>query len=114
MKKIETIIPQEHLKDLDDLLHMHQVGGISFFDVKGRGRLKQMPVTVGRGTVSYVPEFGFRTKVEVLVPDNLVKPIIEEILKKFGTGTSAIGKIFVYNVTEAYDIGSKEVADKAL
>lgn len=114
MKRIEIIIPQEHLRDLNDLLHKHKVGGMSFYDVKGRGRSKQTPVTVGRGVISYVPEFGYRTKVEVLVPDAAAKAIVDNILERFGTGTSGIGKIFVYNVAEAYDIGTGETGDKAV
>jgi nitrogen regulatory protein P-II 1 len=114
MKKIEIIVPQEHLKDLNDLLHKHKVGGMSFYDVKGRGRSKHSPVAVGRGVMSYVPEFGFRTKVEVVVPDTFAKAIVEDVLEKFGTGTSAVGKIFVYSVGEAYDIGTREQGDRAL
>jgi nitrogen regulatory protein P-II 1 len=114
MKRIEIIIPQEHLKDLNVLLHKHKVGGMSFYDVKGRGRSRHAPVTVGRGVMSYVPEFGFRTKVEVVVPDVYTKAIVEGVLEKFGTGTSAVGKIFVYDVAEAYDIGTKEKGDRAL
>ena len=45
----------------------HDVGGLTFYDVKGRGRTRQEPVAVGRGVMRYVPEFGSRMKVEVLV-----------------------------------------------
>lgn len=114
MKRIEIIIPQEHLNELNDLLHKHKVGGMSFFDIKGRGKSKQMPVAVGRGVMYYIPEFGYRTKVDVVVPDTLVKLIVDNVLDKFGTGASAIGKIFVYDVATAYDIGTKEEGDKAL
>ena len=62
----------------------------------------------------YTPEFGFRTKIEVLVPDTTAKEIIEDVLKVISTGSASDGKIFVYEVAEAYDIGSKERADAAL
>jgi|SRR5689334_14042351 nitrogen regulatory protein P-II 1 len=114
MKRIDIIIPQEHLNELNKLLHKHRVGGLSFFDIKGRGKSKQMPVAVGRGVMYYIPEFGYRTKLDVVVPDSLVKPIVDDVLDKFGTGASAIGKIFVYNVTTAYDIGTTEEGDRAL
>lgn len=114
MKKLEIIIPQEHLSQLNELLHKHKVGGMSFYDIKGRGRTRQKPVTVGRGVMTYVPEFGFRTKVEVLVTDTLAREILEDVLKNLGAGTSAIGKIFVYDVVEAYDLSSKEKGDNAL
>lgn len=114
MKRLDIIIPQEHLPQLNELLRKHKVGGMSFYDIKGRGRTKQDPITVGRGVMTYVPEFGFRTKVQVVVHDALSRGIIEDILKTFGVGASAIGKIFVYDVAEAYDLGSKEEGDSAL
>ncbi|AIC14585.1 P-II family nitrogen regulator [Nitrososphaera viennensis] len=114
MRKLEIIIPQEHLPQLNELLHKHKVGGMSFYDIKGRGRTRQKPITIGRGVMTYVPEFGFRTKVQVLVSDALSREIIEDVLKTFGVGTSAIGKIFVYDVAEAYDLGTREKGDSAL
>lgn len=114
MKRLDIIIPHEHVAEINNLLHKHKVGGMSFYDVKGRGKAKQKPVAVGRGVMTYVPEFGYRTKIEVLVPDPVAKEIIDDVLKMFGNGSSAIGKIFVYDVAEAYDIGTKEKGDKAL
>jgi nitrogen regulatory protein P-II 1 len=114
MKRLDIIVPQEYLHDVNNLLHRHKVGGMSFYDVKGRGRARYEPVPVGRGVMTYVPEFGVRTKVEVLVADAAAKEIVQDILATLGTGKSAIGKIFVYDVSEAYDIGTKESADRAL
>jgi nitrogen regulatory protein P-II 1 len=71
-------------------------------------------VAVGRGVMRYVPEFGSRTKIEVLVKDSLAKEIIDDLLKNISTGSTSDGKIFVYDVAEAYDIGSKESGDSAL
>ena len=75
MKRIDLIIPLERLRDLNDLLHEHNVGGLTFYDVKGRGRTRQEPVAVGRGVMRYVPEFGSRMKVEVLVSNEKMKPL---------------------------------------
>jgi nitrogen regulatory protein P-II 1 len=114
VKRLDIIIPHERLSEVNDILHKHKVGGITFYDIKGRGRAKQEPVAVGRGVMRYVPEFGSRTKIEVLVKDSLSKVIIEDLLKKISTGSTSDGKIFVYDVVEAYDIGSKESNDSAL
>ena len=114
MKKLDIIISHERLSEVNDILHKHKVGGITFYDIKGRGRAKQEPVAVGRGVMRYVPEFGSRTKIEVLVKDSLSKEIIDDLLKKISTGSTSDGKIFVYDVAEAYDIGSKESGDSAL
>lgn len=114
MKRLDIIIAQERLGAVNDILHRNKVGGMTFYDIKGRGRAKREPVSVGRGVMRYVPEFGFRTKVEVLVSDSLATKIVKEILKEISTGSASDGKIFVYDVTEAYDIGSKEEGDHAL
>ena len=114
MKKLDVIIPQERLSEVNEILHRHKVGGMTFYDIKGRGRAKREPVSVGRGVMRYVPEFGFRTKIEVLVSDALAKAIIADLLKQISTGSASDGKIFVYDVSEAYDIGSKEESDAAL
>src|SRR5919108_531086 len=114
MKKLDMVIPHERLLEVNELLHKHKVGGMTFYDIKGRGRAKREPVSVGRGVMRYVPEFGFRTKIEVLVPDLMAKAIVDDVLKVISTGSASDGKIFVYDVAEAYDIGSKEKGDAAL
>src|SRR5690606_15705934 len=114
MKRRDIIIPHESLVDVNTILHENGVGGMSFYDIKGRGRAKHEPVPVGRGVMTYVPEFGYRTKIEVVVSDDVAKSIITDVLNFLGTGSSAIGKIFVYDVKEAYDIGTKEAGDSAL
>lgn len=114
MKKLEIIIPHENLQDVNGILHNYKVGGMSFYDIKGRGRAKHELRTVGTGVLKYVPEFGSRTKVEVLVEDHKATDIVNDILRVLGNGASAIGKIFVYEAAEAYDIGTKEKGDAAL
>ena len=114
MKRLDILIPHERLTDVNDLLHKHKVGGMSFYEIKGRGGAKREPVSVGRGVMRYTPEFGFRTKVEVLVSDTTAKEIIEDVLKVLSTGSASDGKIFIYDVAEAYDIGSKERGNTAL
>ena len=114
MKRLDLIVPHERLSEINELLHRHKVGGMSFYEIKGRGRTKREPVSVGRGVMRYVPEFGFRTKIEVLVPDAIAKTVIDEVLKVLRTGSASDGKIFVYEVVDAYDIGSDERGDDAL
>ena len=82
MKRIDLIIPLERLRDLNDLMYEHDVGGLTFYDIKGRGHSRQEPVAVGRGVMRYVPEFGSRMKVEVLVSNDKVKPLINDIFAK--------------------------------
>jgi nitrogen regulatory protein P-II 1 len=114
MKRLDIIIPHERLQEVNDILHKHKVGGMTFYDIIGRGRSKREPVSVGRGIMRYVPEFGSRMKIEVLVSDSRAKSIIDNIFNVLSTGSDYDGKIFVYDVAEAYDIGTKETSNSAL
>jgi nitrogen regulatory protein P-II 1 len=114
MKRIDLIIPHERFHEVSELLRNHKVGGLTSYDVKGRGRAKNEPIAIGRGVMRYIPEFGSRTKIEVLVPDPAAKSIIDDVLKHVSTGSASDGKIFVYDVAEAYDIGSKQTRDNAI
>ena len=121
MKQLDIIIPHERLSDVNNILYNHKVGGMLYYDIKGRGRVKREPVeerVSGYGGYStgkkYIPEFGSRTKIEVLVSDSTYKQLIDEILNTVSTGSAADGKIFIKDISEAYDIGSKQTGDPAL
>ena len=59
-------------------------------------------------------ELGPRTKIEVIVENTLAKRIIDDVLNVISTGSSYDGKIFVYEIAESYDIGTKAAGDAAL
>jgi nitrogen regulatory protein P-II 1 len=58
---------------VNEILHKHNVGGMTFYDVKGRGMTDLEQVEDGRGIMGRVPEFSSRTKIDVIVRDSLVK-----------------------------------------
>jgi nitrogen regulatory protein P-II 1 len=60
------------------------------------------------------PEFQTRIKCEILVPEHMVRLIVDEILKVINAGSTPDGKIFVYDVIEAHDIRTKESGEVAL
>ena len=118
MKELDIIIPRERLNDINSILYKHKVGGMFYFEISGRGRAQRQEVEhrTAEGYPSgkrYVPEFGSRTMVKVLIPDSLEENLISEIIEQTSTGSAGDGKIFVKDVTGAYDIGSKEAGDKA-
>ena len=118
MKELDIIIPRERLNDMNSILYKHKVGGMYFFEISGRGRAERKTVeattTEGYRTGKrYVPEFGGRTMVQVIVPDSMEKVLISDIMEKTSTGSAGDGKIFVKDITETYDIGSKESGEKA-
>jgi len=114
MKRLDIIILHEHMRTVNNTLHKHNVGGMTFYDIKGRGHSKNESEHVGTGVMEYVPEFGPWTKVEVVVSDPQAKQIIDDILKVISTGSASDGKIFVYEVAEAYYLGTMKTGNIAL
>lgn len=108
MKRIEIIIPHERLERADKILENFKVGGMSFYHINGRGKTKWKPIPVGTGVMVYTPKFGARTKIEVLVDDNILEDIVDKLISELTTGSVSDGKIFVYDVYEAYDIGTRK------
>lgn len=120
MKQLDIIVPHERLNEVNEILHKHKVGGMYFLQITCRGRAEREEVEtlVGpdryRTGKKYVPEFGSRTLVSVIVPDEMRGSIIDEILSKISTGQASDGKIFVKDIPEAYDIGTKATGEKAV
>ena len=51
MKRIEIIIPHRELEYAHEILKKVNAGGMSCYKIKGAGKIKAEPVTVGRGTM---------------------------------------------------------------
>jgi len=114
MKRIDVITAHDYLVDINKIMRQHRVGGITFYNIRGRGRSKLEPVSVGRGLKRYTPEYQTRLKCEILVPDKMVKPIVEELFDVINAGSTSDGKIFVYDVLAAYDIKTRRTGDVVL
>ena len=119
MKEIDIIIPHERINDVNSILYKHKVGGMYFFEISGRGRAEREAIEAAtyegyRTGKRYVPEFGSRTMVQVVIPDSMEKVLISDIMDRLSTGSAGDGKIFVRDITETYDIGSKESGEKAV
>ena len=114
LKKVEIIIPHRWLSEIDDLLKDMQIGGISTIQIEGRGKVKPLPVAVERGTRTATPEFIPRTKVEVIVKNDMVEEITQKILERFGGDPNLGGKIFISDVAGAIDFMTKEKDEKAI
>jgi nitrogen regulatory protein P-II 1 len=119
MKEIDIIIPHERMNDVNSILYKHKVGGMYFFEIAGRGRAERQAIEATtvegyRTGKRYVPEFGSRTMVQVIVPNSMYKVLISDIMDRLSTGSAGDGKIFVKDIAETYDIGNKEAGEKAV
>ena len=114
MKKLDIIVYHERVGKVSNSLRKNDVGGLTFYNIKGRGRSKYEAEHVGTGVMEYTPDFGDWIKVEVLVADSKVKQIVDDLLQTMSRSSSSDGKIFIYDVAEAIDIGTKKTGDTAL
>ena len=106
MKKIEAIIKPFKLDEVKNALTKIGVQGMTVTEVKGFGRQKGH-TEVYRGaeyTIDFVP----KTKIEVIVTDELVGQTIETIERTAKTGKIGDGKIFLSPVDEIIRIRTGE------
>jgi len=112
MKKIEAIIRPHKLEEVREALQESGVHGMTISEVKGVGR-QQGHAEVYRGS-EYKVDFLPKVKLEIVVSDKMIDPIVSLIVKASKTGNVGDGKIFVTPVDEAIRIRTDEVGDDAL
>ena len=112
MKKIEAIIKPFKLEEVKDALTELGVYGMTVSEVRGFGRQKGHKEAY-RGT-EYTIEFVPKTKIEVVVTDNLADKVVETLMRTAKTGSIGDGKIFVSTLEGVIRIRTGETGDRAL
>ena len=112
MKKIEAIIRHFKLDDIKNSLTECGVEGMTITEVKGFGRQKGH-TEMYRGN-EYAIDFVPKVKVEVVVPEDKLRKVIETIMKKAQTGQMGDGKIFVTDLSEVIRIRTGETGSDAV
>jgi len=107
MKRIEAIIPNSKMIDAFTALKELNIGGFTYYDSKGRGVNPPEAWHSGRGTSLYTPEFNANLTIFTVVDESLVDEIVNKLLSSTSTGLAGEGKIFISDVDESIDIGSK-------
>jgi len=106
MKKIEAIIKPFKLDDVKEALSEIGIQGMTISEVKGYGRQKGHK-EIYRGA-EYVVDFIPKTKIEIIVPADMVEPVIDKIRDAANTGKIGDGKIFVLPIEEAVRVRTGE------
>ena len=112
MKKLEIIIKPERLEDLKKILEDCKAGGIMITNIMGYGTQKGYK-QIYRG-VEYNVNLLPKVKVETVIDDETVNPIIDKVVKEINTGNYGDGKIFVYDVEDAVRIRTGERGNDAV
>src|SRR5215831_1087455 len=118
MKELSIYIPHEKLFEVTEILHKHNVMGLTFSEVMGSGRTKADPIPeVVRSYMSgkmIIPEFVKRSKVETIVNDSDVKGIADDLMNSMKTDKHAHGYLFVKEIADAFDIKTKVQGEEVL
>lgn len=114
MKKIEAVISSARLENAFEAMKELGLGGLTYYDSKGRGQIPRPEIHSGRGTGTYRPEFNMNATIVVVTKDSMADKVVEKILESTSTGLTGEGKIFVSDVEEVIDIGSKQRGEATL
>lgn len=113
MKKIDAVIPEDKLDAVFNALTKLDIGGFTYFTVKGRGKRPREMVSSGRGG-RFQSAYNVNANIYVVVQDGMVDKVIDAITSHASTGMQGEGKIFVYNVDDAVDVGTKKRGESSL
>ena len=112
MKKIEAIIKPFKLDEVKNALTKIGVQGMTVTEVKGFGRQKGHTESY-RGT-EYAIDFLPKSKIEIIIPDELVTQVIETVERAAKTGKIGDGKIFLFPVEQVIRIRTGERGKDAI
>jgi nitrogen regulatory protein P-II 1 len=113
MKEIKAIMqPFLISKVVEALKLIPGLPGVTVSDVRGFGRAQAVGSvnTVAEGSVEYVK----KSKLEMVVPDEMAEKVVETIQRHAHTGNAGDGKILVYRVDDVVRIRTGEHGDSAI
>ena len=112
MKFIIAIIKPFKLDEVKESLSEIGVHGMTVSEVKGFGRTGGKK-EVYRGS-AYVVDFVPKVKLEIIVPEESVRQVVNAIMEAARTGRIGDGKIFVTPVDEIVRIRTGETGEDAI
>jgi nitrogen regulatory protein PII len=112
MKKIEAIIKPFRLEDVKNALAQLGVDGMTLTEVKGCGHQKGH-TEIYQGS-EYTMEFLPKLRIELVVADRIVEPVVDAIVHAAKTGKIGDGKVFISNIDEVIRIRTGEKGERGL
>ncbi|MFH1368443.1 MAG: P-II family nitrogen regulator [Elusimicrobiota bacterium] len=112
MKLIIAVIQPDRLDAVKKELYQAEVNLITVSQVLGHGRQKGI-TEIYRG-VKETGNLLKKTRIEIAVNDNFVKPTVDAIIKGARTGEVGDGKIFILDLPECVRIRTGECSCEAI
>ena len=112
MQKVEAIIRPEKLQVVKTALEELDHAGMTLTEVRGHG--VQRGVTEQWRGRSFAVEYLTKIKVELVVADDEVEPVVDRIIEASRTGEVGDGKIFVTPVGQAIRIRTGDRDEAAI
>ena len=112
MKKVEAIIREERLDAVKKALEEKSYLGMTVSEVSGRGKQKGISLQwrVGEYRVDLLPKL----KIELVVLDEDVDPVIDAIMMNARTGDTGDGKIFILPVETVVRVRTGDTNEAAI
>jgi nitrogen regulatory protein P-II 1 len=112
MTKLEVIIRPNRFDQVKEALAAVGVEGMTVSEVRGHGRQKGQTETY-RGR-EYDIQLLPKLKMEIVLTDDRVEPVIDAIIQSAFTGEIGDGKIFLYKTEDAIRIRNRQRGEIAL
>ena len=106
MQLIKAIVRPNKVDDVKEALGKIQVSGMTVTEVRGHGQQKGHTAIYREKeyNVSLLPKMS----IETVVPDDMVEPVIQAIIKAARTGEIGDGRVFVTPISHSYKIRTGE------
>ncbi len=114
MKKIEAIIRESKFNEVKEVLIKSGVGGMTTYEVKGRGSQIGQAVPPGHPSSAYADDLIPKRKIEIVCIDEEANKIINAISIHAKTDLMGDGKIFVSDISNVIKIRTDEEGNTAL
>jgi nitrogen regulatory protein P-II 1 len=112
VKKVEAIIQPFKLDEVKDALMSIGVDGMTVLEARGHGRQKGHS-EMYRGQ-EYRLDLLPKVKLEVVVTAERCQEVVDTILAAALTGRIGDGKVFVYDIAQAFRIRNAEYGEAAV
>ncbi len=112
MKKLEIIVKPGKAETVRQAIEAVGYPGVTLSQAEGHGTQKGLAQEKKTGV--YRLELVPKVRMEVVIPDSALEPVIEAAIKAARTGQPGDGKIFISDIQEVVRIRTGERGDKAV